>query len=107
MNLDRPIKRQNLRVDTVICNIDPQRAAKMIGDRKILLRLCAANSTMNIRHRTIWSTVWSKISTSATMDLGSGICSIPDMTDLNEAFAQMYDRHDYSNPSFAITTPTR
>ena len=25
---------------------------------------------------------------------------------LNEAFAQMYDRHDYSNPSFAITTPT-
>jgi all-trans-retinol 13,14-reductase len=26
--------------------------------------------------------------------------------DLNAAFAQMYDRHDYSNPSFAMTTPT-
>ena len=25
---------------------------------------------------------------------------------LNEAFAQMFDRNDYSNPSFAITTPT-
>ncbi|KGF71414.1 hypothetical protein DO97_20635 [Neosynechococcus sphagnicola sy1] len=26
--------------------------------------------------------------------------------DLNQAFEQMYDHHDFSNPSFAITTPT-
>ncbi len=26
--------------------------------------------------------------------------------DLNQAFDQMYEKHDFSNPSFAITTPT-
>lgn len=25
---------------------------------------------------------------------------------LNESFHQMYEKHDFSNPSFAITTPT-
>jgi len=27
-------------------------------------------------------------------------------TDLNRAFTRMYEQHDYSQPSFAITTPT-
>ena len=61
---------------------------------------------MNIRHLITWFIALSKILTCEITDLGSGMSPIQGTKSLNEAFAQMYDRYDYSNPSFAITTPT-
>ena len=91
--------------EAIICNIDPQRAAKMIGLEKFS------------------KTVQKKLDYEYSASNFMAYCVVKDIDlrehgfgkwnlfhtghqDLNEAFAQMYDRHDFSNPSFAITTPT-
>jgi phytoene dehydrogenase-like protein len=91
--------------DTVICNIDPQRAAKMIGESKfsktVRRKLDYDYSASNYMAYCVVKDI-------DLRDYGFGKWNVfhTGHQDLNEAFAQMYDRNDFSNPSFAITTPT-
>jgi all-trans-retinol 13,14-reductase len=91
--------------DTIICNIDPQQAAQMIGlDRfspTVRRKLDYDYSPSNymaycvVKDLDLRDYGFGKWNTFHTGDL-----------DLNQAFDRMYYEHDFSNPSFAITTPT-
>jgi all-trans-retinol 13,14-reductase len=91
--------------NTVICNIDPQRAANMIGvenfSKTIRRKLDYEYSASNYM-------AYCVVKDLDLRDYGFGNWNLfhSGHEDLNQAFEQMYDRHDYSNPSFAITTPT-
>ena len=91
--------------DTVICNIDPQRAAKMIGLEKFSKKV---RQKLNYEYSASNYMTYCVVKDLDLRDYGFGKWNLSHTghEDLNEAFAQMYDRHDYSNPSFAITTPT-
>ncbi len=90
---------------TVICNLDPQKAAQMIGldqfSKKVQKKLDYEYSASNYM-------VYCVVKDIDLRNFGFGKWNLfhTGHSDLNESFAQMYDRHDYSNPSFAITTPT-
>ena len=91
--------------DTVICNIDPQRAAKMIGVEKfsktVRRKLDYEYSASNFM-------AYCVVKDLDLQEYGFGKWNLfhTGHQDLNQAFVQMYDLDDYSNPSFAITTPT-
>ncbi len=91
--------------DTVICNIDPKKAAKMIGyenfSPKVLKKLNYEYSPSNYMAYCVVKDI-------DLRDYGFGKWNTfhTGHRNLNEAFEQMYVSHDYSNPSFAITTPT-
>jgi all-trans-retinol 13,14-reductase len=91
--------------DTVICNIDPQRAAKTIGLEKFSK---AIRRKLDYEYSASNYMVYCVVKDLDLRDYGFGKWNVfhTGHESLNEAFAQMYDRHDYSNPSFAITTPT-
>jgi all-trans-retinol 13,14-reductase len=91
--------------DTVICNIDPQRAAKMIGEEKFSKKL---RQKLDYEYSASNYMAYCVVKDLDLRDYGFGKWNLSHTghDDLNEAFAQMYDRHDFSNPSFAITTPT-
>ena len=91
--------------DTVICNIDPQRAAKMIGVEKFSKTV---RRKLDYEYSASNYMVYCVVKDLDLRDYGFGKWNLfhTGHQNLNEAFAQMYDRHDYSNPSFAITTPT-
>ena len=89
---------------SVICNMDPQKAAAMIGMQhfrdSVRRKLAYEYSPSNFM---IYCTV-------AGIDLadhgfGKWNTFHSGHHDLNEAFNTMYYDHDYSNPAFAITTP--
>lgn len=88
----------------IVCNMDPKRAASMIGETyfsdEILRKLRYEYSPSNFM---IYCTV-------RGVDLrehGFGRWNTfhCDDDDINQAFDRMYVHHDYSRPSFAITTP--
>jgi all-trans-retinol 13,14-reductase len=91
--------------DTIICNIDPQQAARTIGlDRfspTVRRKLNYDYSPSNfmaycvVKDLDLRDYGFGKWNTFHTGD-----------PDLNRAFDRMYYQHDFSNPSFAITTPT-
>jgi phytoene dehydrogenase-like protein len=91
--------------ETVICNMDPQHAAKMIGEtrfsRKVRRKLQYDYSPSNFM-------AYCVVQNLDLRDYGFGKWNTFHSchSDLNHAYSQMYDRHDYSEPSFAITTPT-
>lgn len=91
--------------DTVICNIDPQRAAKMIGEEKFSQKV---RRKFDYEYSASNYMAYCVVKDLDLRDYGFGKWNLSHTghESLNEAFAQMYDRHDYSNPSFAITTPT-
>ncbi len=91
--------------NTVICNIDPQRAAKMIGKEKFSKKM---RRKLNYEYSASNYMAYCVVKDLDLRDYGFGKWNLSHTghQDLNEAFAQMYDRHDFSNPSFAITTPT-
>ena len=90
---------------TIICNMDPKRAAQMIGPE---------NFSNSIRQKLNYDYSPSNYMSYCVVkdidlrDYGFGKWNTfyTGHQDLNEAFYQMYEKHDYSNPSFAITTPT-
>jgi phytoene dehydrogenase-like protein len=90
---------------TVICNMDPKKAAKMIGLEQF---------SRTLRHKLDYDYSPSNFMAYCVVkdldlrNFGFGKWNLfhTGHQDLNEAFRQMYERHDYSNPSFAITTPT-
>jgi all-trans-retinol 13,14-reductase len=91
--------------NTVICNIDPQRAAKTIGLDKFSK---AVRRKLDYEYSASNYMVYCVVKDLDLRDYGFGKWNVSHTghESLNEAFAQMYDRYDYSNPSFAITTPT-
>jgi phytoene dehydrogenase-like protein len=91
--------------NTVICNIDPQRAAKMIGEEKFSQKV---RRKLNYEYSASNYMAYCVVKDLDLRDYGFGKWNLSHTghEDLNEAFAQMYDRHDFSNPSFAIATPT-
>jgi all-trans-retinol 13,14-reductase len=91
--------------ETVICNIDPQTAAKKIGIEKFSK---AVRRKLNYEYSASNYMAYCVVKDLDLREYGFGEWNLEHTghQDLNQAFAQMYDRHDYSNPSFAITTPT-
>lgn len=90
---------------TVICNIDPKKAAKMIGIEKFSKTI---RRKLDYEYSASNYMAYCVVKDIDLRDYGFGKWNLfhTGHEDLNEAFAQMYDRHDYSNPSFAITAPT-
>jgi all-trans-retinol 13,14-reductase len=91
--------------DTVICNIDPKRAAKMIGEEKFSKTI---RRKLNYEYSASNYMAYCVVKDLDLQDYGFGKWNLSHTghQDINEAFAQMYERNDFSNPSFAITTPT-
>jgi phytoene dehydrogenase-like protein len=91
--------------NTIICNIDPKKAAQMIGlenfSKTIRKKLDYDYSPSNFMAYCVVQNI-------DLRDYGFGKWNTfhSGHRDLNEAFEQMYLKNDFSNPSFAITTPT-
>ncbi|MGK7907545.1 MAG: phytoene desaturase family protein [Synechococcus sp.] len=89
----------------IVCNMDPQKAAQEIGlerfSKSVRKKLDYDYSPSNFM-------AYCVVKNLDLRDYGFGKTNLfhSGHEDLNHAFAQMYDKHDYSNPSFAITTPT-
>jgi all-trans-retinol 13,14-reductase len=91
--------------DTVICNIDPQKAAKMIGEDKFSK---AVRRKLNYEYSASNFMAYCVVKDLDLRNYGFGTWNTfhSELADLNVAFTRMYAHHDYSQPSFAITTPT-
>ncbi|MBD2307297.1 NAD(P)/FAD-dependent oxidoreductase [Chroococcidiopsis sp. FACHB-1243] len=91
--------------NTVICNIDPKKAAKMIGEEKFSKKV---RRKLNYEYSASNFMAYCVVQDLDLRDYGFGKWNFSHTghQDLNEAFAQMYERNDFSNPSFAITTPS-
>ncbi|MEB3289775.1 MAG: NAD(P)/FAD-dependent oxidoreductase [Leptolyngbya sp.] len=91
--------------ETIICNIDPKKAAQMIGlnhfSRKVQKRLDYDYSPSNFM-------AYCVVKDLDLREYGFGPWNTfhSEDIDLNRAFVRMYEQQDYSQPSFAITTPT-
>ncbi len=90
---------------TIICNIDPKKAAAMIGLEKFSRRV---RQRLNYDYSPSNFMAYCVVKGLDLRDYGFGPWNTfhSEGADLNQAFARMYDGHDYSQPSFAITTPT-
>ncbi|MDZ7962654.1 MAG: NAD(P)/FAD-dependent oxidoreductase [Aulosira sp. DedQUE10] len=91
--------------ETIICNIDPKTAARMIGEEKFG---SSVRQKLNYDYSPSNYMAYCVVKDIDLQDYGFGKWNTfhTRHRDLNEAFYQMYEKHDYSNPSFAITTPT-
>jgi all-trans-retinol 13,14-reductase len=91
--------------ETVICNMDPKKAAKMIGLKQFSKTL---RQKLDYEYSPSNFMAYCVVKDLDLRNFGFGKWNLfhAGHQDLNEAFRQMYERHDYSNPSFAITTPT-
>jgi all-trans-retinol 13,14-reductase len=91
--------------DIIICNIDPKQAAKMIGENKFSKKV---RQKLNYEYSASNYMAYCVVKDLDLRDYGFGKWNLSHTghQDLNKAFAQMYEHNDFSNPSFAITTPT-
>jgi all-trans-retinol 13,14-reductase len=96
---------QSFSAETVICNMDPKQAAKMIGlekfSRAVRKRLDYDYSPSNFMAYCVVKGI-------DLRDYGFGKWNVfhTEQPNLNKAFEQMYEHNNFSQPSFAITTPT-
>lgn len=104
-SVERPDEKFEYLAPTVICNIDPRRAAEMIGfdkfSRRVLKQLNYDYSPSNLM---IYGTVQG-IDLKAC-GFGKWNTFHTEQADLNRAFYEMHVLGDYSRPSFALTTPS-
>jgi len=91
--------------DIIVCNMDPQKAAYMIGVENFSKTV---RKKLNYEYSPSNYMVYCVVKDIDLRDYGFGKWNTfhTGHRDLNEAFHQMYEKHDFSNPSFAITTPT-
>jgi len=96
---------KTFRGDSVICNMDPKRAVSMIGGKHFSNTL---HRKLNYDYSPSNFVAYCVVNDLDLRDYGFGKWNTfhSGHQNLNEAFAKMYQHHDYSNPSFAITTPT-
>ncbi len=91
--------------DRIICNIDPKKAASMIGLHKfspsVQRKLDYDYSPSNFM-------AYCAVKDLDLREYGFGPWNTfhSEDVDLNAAFKRMYEENDFSRPSFAITTPT-
>lgn len=91
--------------ENIICNIDPKRAAKMIGLEKFSPAL---QRQLDYDYSASNYVAYCVVKGLDLRDYGFGPWNTfhSEAADLNQAFARMYEQHDFSHPSFAMTTPT-
>jgi all-trans-retinol 13,14-reductase len=91
--------------ETVICNIDPKKAAQMIGIEKFSR---AVQQRLNYEYSPSNFMAYCVVKDLDLRDYGFGSWNTfhSESVDLNQSFAKMYEQNDFSHPSFAITTPT-
>jgi phytoene dehydrogenase-like protein len=91
--------------ENVICNIDPRRAAKMIGLETFS---CRVRQQLAYDYSASNFVAYCVVKDLDLRDYGFGPWNTfhTEDKDLNQTFARMYEHHDYAQPSFAITTPT-
>ena len=91
--------------EAVICNIDPKKAAKMIGEEKFSRKV---RQKLNYEYSASNYMAYCVVKDIDLREYGFGKWNTfhAGHRDLNEAFYQMYEENDFSNPSFAITTPS-
>lgn len=96
---------QDFTAKTVICNMDPKKAAKMIGPNKFSK---AVRKKLDYEYSPSNFMAYCVVKDLDLRDYGFGEWNTfhTAQPNLNTAFAQMYDHNDFSQPSFAITTPT-
>lgn len=96
---------RNFTADTVICNMDPKKAAKMIGLEKFS---ASVRKKLDYEYSPSNFMAYCVVKGIDLKDYGFGKWNTfhTAQPNLNRAFEQMYDHNDFSQPSFAITTPT-
>jgi phytoene dehydrogenase-like protein len=88
----------------IVCNMDPQRVGKMLGMKKFAKK---QQKQLDYDYSPSNLMVYCTVRDLDLESLGFGRWNTFHSGDdnLNVAFRRMYEHHDYSNPSFAITTP--
>ena len=101
----RSAKTQKFVGETIICNMDPQKAAQLIGHDRFSP---AVRQKLDYDYSPSNFMAYCAVKDLDLRDYGFGKTNLfhSGHPDLNQAFAKMYEEYDYSNPSFAITTPT-
>jgi all-trans-retinol 13,14-reductase len=96
---------QDFTAETIICNMDPKQAAKMIGFEKFSR---AVRKKLNYEYSPSNFMAYCVVKGIDLRDYGFGKWNTfhTEQPNLNQAFEQMYRHNDFSQPSFAITTPT-
>lgn len=96
---------QDFTADTIICNMDPKKAAKMIGIEKFSK---SVQKQLSYNYSPSNFMAYCVVKDLDLRDFGFGKWNTfhTEVTNLNEAFERMYVNHDFSKPSFAMTTPT-
>lgn len=91
--------------ETIICNIDPKKAAHAIGEEKFS---AALRRQLDYDYSPSNFMAYCVVKDIDLRDYGFGKWNTfhTSDVDLNVAFDRMYEDYDYSQPSFAITTPT-
>ncbi len=103
-NGDATGREHEFRDAEVICNIDPRRAAEMIGLERFSPRV---RRKLDYDYSPSSFMAYCVVEGIDLRDHGFGRSNLfhTEMDDLNEAFHAMYQRGDYSRPSFAVTVP--
>lgn len=91
--------------DRIICNIDPKKAASMIGLHKFSP---GVQRKLNYEYSPSNFMAYCAVKDLDLREYGFGPWNTfhSEDSDLNAAFKRMYEKNDFSRPSFAITTPT-
>jgi phytoene dehydrogenase-like protein len=94
-----------LRATEVVCNMDPRRASEMIGPERFSARL---RRRLAYEYSPSNFMAYCVVEGIDLRDYGFGRSNLfhSDEPDLNRAFDAMYERGDYSKPSFAMTVPS-
>lgn len=91
--------------ETIISNMDPKKAAQMIGWEKFS-RSIQKKLSYEYSYSNFMAYVVVKDLDLEQYGFGKWNTFHSCHTDINEAFKKMYDENDFSQPSFAITTPS-
>ncbi|MCK4843051.1 MAG: NAD(P)/FAD-dependent oxidoreductase [Methylococcales bacterium] len=88
----------------IICNFDPKRSASMIGIDKFSN---SVRAKLDYEYSPSNFVAYCVIKGIDLSDFGFGRWNVfhSEQADLNKAYDDMYDRADYSAPSFGVTTP--
>jgi len=104
MDVKNPTLFQNYYGQDVICNFDPKHASTMIGRSKFSN---AVRTKLDYDYSPSNFVAYCVVKGINLKDYGFGRWNLfhSEQADLNKAFADMYDRGDYSALSFGVTTP--
>ena len=104
-DLNNPGKIMEFSAETIICNMDPRKAAEMIGFSHFS---ASVRKQLNYEYSPSNFMAYCVVKGIDLRDYGFGKNNLfhTEQQDLNRAFNDMYWRGDYSKPSFAVTVPS-